>query len=159
MTSLCAEKNLEVFDTIESISDRSISTIYKTSGLVEAHAPEIAKTMYILLFDLFPSYKEFFKNAPSHQHELLSETIASYAVNISNLKILMPAFEKIARTHVKVGVKPENYKVIKKMMLLSFKVVLKDQATDEMMASWNEAITFVSKTLIKLESELYRAKN
>ncbi|MCF6340931.1 MAG: globin domain-containing protein [Sulfurimonas sp.] len=136
-------------------SVKSVDILYKTSGLIEKNSIEISKTMYILLFDLHPEFKVLFKNAPSDQHKLLAETMSSYAVNIKNIHILKPALEKIAKTHVNNGVKPYQYKIISHMLLLSYKVVLGDDATDELIDAWKEAIECVSDILIKLEKELY----
>ena len=138
-----------------TISDKSVSTVFNSSSLIESHATQIAKTMYILLFDLHPEYQKFFHNAPSNQHQLLSSTISAYAVNIKNIRVLMPALEKIAQTHIRVGVKPEHYAVIEHMILLSFKVVLQEKASEEMIEAWSEAIQFVASILMDLESKLY----
>jgi len=141
-----------------TLSDKSVSVVFNSSSLIESHASQIAQTMYILLFDLHPEFKKFFHNAPSNQHQLLSSTISAYAVNVKNIKILMPALEKIANTHIRVGVLPEHYEVIQHMILLSFKVVLADKATQEIIEAWRETIQFVSSILIDLEKNLYTKK-
>ncbi len=142
-----------------AVSVKNVNILYKSSGLIEKKSAEIAKTMYTILFDLHPEMKTFFEGAPSHQHTLLAETISSYAVNIRNLHILKPALEKIAKTHVEVGVQPHQYKIIKKVLLLSFKEVLGKDATTELIGAWDEAITYVSHMLIGIEKKLYSEIN
>ena len=137
-----------------TMSEHNIVIIKKSSHLIETHSIEIARTMYILLFDLYPEFKLSFNNAPSNQHKLLSETLSVYAININNIKILKPALEKIAQTHAKAGVQPEQYKIIEDMMLLAFKTVLVEKATDELIVAWTEAITYVSYLLIEIQKEL-----
>jgi hemoglobin-like flavoprotein len=143
-----------------NISDLSIKHIETTSSLIHTNAQEIAKTMYILLFDLYPDYKSFFKKAPSNQHELLAETISFFAVNIKNIAMFEPLIQKIALVHVDVGVKEEHYKVIEDMMLLSFKIHLSEKVAglikiDHLLNSWSEAIKYVSHLLITKEKEIY----
>jgi len=141
------------------VSSKNVTILYKSSGLIEKNSSEIAKTMYILLFDLHPEMRTFFEGAPSHQHTLLAETISSYAVNIRNLHILEPALKKIAETHAEAGVQPYQYKIIKHMILLSFKVVLGKDATEELIEAWDEAITCVANILMEMEKELYSKAN
>ena len=133
------------------ISSENIALISKSSGLIEIHALEISKAMYELLFSLYPEMKLFFKNAPSNQHQLLSETIAVYAVNINNISMLKPALRKIASTHVRVGVQPEHYKIVEEVLLLAIEIVLRDEVTDELLQAWQEAIEYVSSLLMEME--------
>ncbi len=137
------------------ISVKNIDIIYKSSGLIEKKSIEIAKTMYVLLFDLHPEMKTIFEGAPSNQHKLLAETISAYAVNINNLDILKPALEKICKKHEEHGVQPHHYEIIEDVMLKSFKIVLGKDATDELIKAWSEVIKFVSYILIEMEKELY----
>lgn len=134
---------------------RDIEIINESSSLIENKSIQIAKTMYVMLFDLHPDFKVYFDNAPSNQHELLAETISVYAVNIRNIRILEPALQRISKVHTLVGVEPEQYPIIKKMLLLSIKVVLQEKATSELINAWDNAISFVANKLIAIEKELY----
>lgn len=142
-----------------TISTENISIINKSSALVEREAENIATCMYKHMFEKHPEVKKYFHNAPSNQHNLLAETIAAYAVNILNIKMLMPAIKHIAKKHVAVGVQPEHYPIVESMLLLAIKEVLAEKASDELLAAWKEAIEYVSSLLIEMETEMYKEKN
>ena len=142
-----------------TVSKEAIKNIYATSALIGNHAQEIAKTMYLYMFTTYPEAKELFRNAPSNQHEVLADTISAIAVNINNLEVFMPAINKIAYTHVRVGIKPEHYPYVTNSLLHAFETVLQNQlqniSMQTLLDSWKEAIDYVSHLLIKEEEKIY----
>ncbi len=142
-----------------TVSKESIKNIYATSALIDKHSKEIAQTMYFFMFTTYPEAKELFRNAPANQHEVLAETISAIAVNINNLDVFMPAINKIAYTHVRVGIKPNHYPYVTNSILHAFESVLEDKlqniSMQNLLDSWREAINYVSHLLIKEEKKIY----
>lgn len=71
--------------------------------------------------------------------------------------MLGSALEKMAASHVHVGVQPEHYPLVGVSLLQAVKDVLADAASDEVIAAWKEAYFYLADILIAREKELYAA--
>lgn len=124
---------------------------------VADNAEAITTRMYEILFENHPETKALFADASPDQHKKLAAAVGAYAANIENLDVLGSALEKMAASHVRVGVQPEHYPLVGVSLLQAVKDVLADAASDEVIAAWKEAYFYLADILIAREKELYAA--
>jgi nitric oxide dioxygenase len=143
------------------LTERTIGIVKSTAPVVEAHAEAITNRFYQLMFTGNPEVKAYFNSAHQHsggQQRALAAAICAYAANIDNLPELGPAVEVIAQKHCSLGIQPEHYPIVGKYLLIAIKEVLKDSATDEVIAAWSEAYGFLAKVCIDREAAIYQAQ-
>lgn len=140
---------------------KTINTVKATAPAVAAHAEEITRKFYTLMFAGDPQVRPFFNQAHQHtggQQRALAGAICAYAANIDNLGALGPAVELIAQKHCSLDIQPEHYPIVGKHLLVAIKRVLGETATDEVIAAWGEAYGFLAQVLIDREKAIYAAQ-
>ena len=138
-----------------TLSQKSIDIIKASAELITANDIAITQRMYQLLFSKYPNFKIFFKDAPQNQYMRLAEALSAYAINIEKLHILRPALALIARTHVKVKIKPSQYPIIGMVLMQAIEDVLGERAEIALIDAWREAYKHISWVLIEMEKEMY----
>ena len=78
-----------------------------------------------------------------------------YAANIDNIKMLEPALDVIAKTHVRAGIKPKHYPMLGIVLMQAIADVMEDVATPEYIDAWREAYKYLAEILIEKERRLY----
>lgn len=141
------------------LSQKTIDIVKSTVPALKEHGVEITTTFYKLMFENNPEVKPFFnmdKQESGAQPKALAMTILAAAQNIDNLEVLLPAVKKIGEVHVNANIKPEQYPIVGKNLLLAIKEVLGDAATDEVINAWGEAYEVIAKVFIDVEKEIYK---
>ena len=141
------------------LSEQTIAIVQATDPAVAAHAEEITRHFYKLMFAGNPEVSAYFN--PAHQHagsqqRALAGAICAYAANIDNLGALGPAVELIAQKHCSLGIQPEHYPIVGKHLLVAVKDVLGEAVTEEVTAAWAEAYGFLAQIFIEREAAIYR---
>jgi nitric oxide dioxygenase len=141
------------------LSEQTIAIVKATAPAVAAHAEEITRRFYKLMFAGNPEVLAYFN--PAHQHagtqqRALAGAICAYAANIDNLGALGPAVELIAQKHCSLGIQAEHYPIVGKHLLVAVKDVLGEAVTDEVTAAWAEAYGLLAKIFIEREAAIYR---
>jgi nitric oxide dioxygenase len=141
------------------ISEQSLQIVKATAPAVAAHAEEITRHFYQLMFSGNPEVKAFFNQAhqfSGSQQRALAGAICAYAANIDNLETLGPAVELIAHKHCSLRIQPEQYPIVGKHLLAAVKDILGEAATDEVLDAWGEAYGLLADICIQREAEIYR---
>lgn len=141
------------------LSENTIQIVKATAPAVAQHAESITRRFYSLMFVGNPEVKAFFNQAHQHsggQQKALAGAICAYASNIDNLEVLGPAVELIAQKHCSLGIQSEHYPIVGKYLLIAIRDVLGDAATDEIIAAWSEAYSFLANIFIQRESDIYK---
>jgi len=141
------------------LSQSTIDIVKATAPAVGAHAEQITRRFYTLMFEGNPEVMAYFN--PAHQAEgtqqrALAGAICAYAANIDNLAALGPAVELIAQKHCSLQIQPEHYPIVGKYLLIAVKDVLGDAATDEVIAAWGEAYGLLAQIFIDREAAIYQ---
>ena len=140
----------------KELSPCTIDIIKNTSCLIVSNAEVITKSLYDIVFKRYPEIRNLFANAPINQSSLLADAISSYAVNIERIKILTPALEVIARTHVRKNIKPVHYSIIGMAFIDALELSLKEKASLEFLDAWREAFIYLSNILIGMEKNIIK---
>jgi nitric oxide dioxygenase len=141
------------------LTEQTIAIVKATAPAVAAHAEEITRRFYTLMFAGNPEVLAYFN--PAHQHSggqqrALAGAICAYAANIDNLGALGPAVELIAQKHCSLGIQAEHYPIVGEHLLSAVKDILGEAVTDEVTAAWAEAYGFLAKIFIEREAAIYR---
>ncbi len=139
------------------MTEETKAIIKSTAPILKEHGEAITTAMYVKLFASHPEAKELFKNAEPDQYKKLANAVYAYAANIDNLGALSKGIEKMVSVHVKSNIQPHHYPWVAEALLAAIKEVLGDGATDEVIAAWAEAYTFLAGVLIAKEKEAYAA--
>lgn len=143
------------------LSQKTIDIIKSTVSVLKERGVEITQVFYKNMLGENPEIKAMFdqdKQKDGSQPKALAMTVLAAAQNIENLGVLMPAVEKIGKTHVNLNVKPEHYPIVGKYLLGAIKEVLGDAATDEILTAWGEAYGVIADIFIKVEADMYNKK-
>lgn len=143
------------------LDSKTIDIIKSTVPTLKEHGLEITKTFYKNMFEQNPEIVPMFdmgRQENGSQPKALAMTVLAAAQNIDSLTKILPAVEKIAVRHCDCGVKEEHYPIVGKHLLGAMKEVLKDAATDEVLAAWAKAYEVIAKVFIEKEKEIYASR-
>lgn len=141
------------------LDKKVIDIVKNTVPTLKEHGLDITKTFYRLMFKNNPEIKFLFsedKQKSGEQAKALAISILAAAQNIDNLEKIMPVVTKIGKAHICSGVKPEHYPIVGKNLLLAIKEVLGDDATSEVLESWEKAYEVIAEIFINVEKNLYK---
>lgn len=139
------------------LSDRIIALVRDNVPVLEVHGLAITRRMYERMFGN-NNIRDLFNQ--SHQGDAGSQprpraAIVAYTCNIEEVAALAPAVERIAQKHVGLNILPEHYPYVAEALLGAIKDVLRDAATDEILADWGEAYWYLAEVLIARERTTY----
>jgi nitric oxide dioxygenase len=139
------------------LSARTIELVKQSAPAVAAHASDITKMMYWLLFK--DEHIKALFNQANHgengsQVHALAAAIVGYAQNIDNLAPLLPVIERIAHKHIGFHILSEHYPYVAKSLLAAIREVLGEAVSEELIDAWGEAYWFLADTLIEREEQI-----
>ncbi len=139
-------------------SQSTINIVKSTAPILDKHGETLTRHFYSRMFTQNPEVSPFFNPANQSggtQQRALAAAICAYAANIDNLEVLGGAVELIAQKHASLLVKPEHYPIVGENLLESIREVLGEGATDDVIAAWAEAYSFLADIFISREGQIY----
>lgn len=140
------------------LNQKTIDIIKSTVPVLREHGVEITTTFYKRMFENNPEVKSMFnmeRQESKEQPKALAMAILAAAQNIDNLEAILPAVQKMCKSHVNANVKPEHYPIVGENLLAAIKEVLGDAATEEVLNAWAEAYEVIAKVFIQIEKDMY----
>lgn len=144
------------------VSQKTIEIVKSTAPILKKHGQQITTRMYEIMFQNHPEVREKFDmsaQANGSQPVKLATAIYSYANQIDNLHALKSMVERIGHRHVQTNVLPEDYPIVGESLLQAIKDVLREAATEEVMAAWTEAYQALSEVFINREHDIYEEQS
>lgn len=139
--------------------DKETKDIVKaTVPVLQEHGDAIANRFYELMLASHPELKNIFNQTNQvngEQPKALSKTVYAAAVHIDNLEDILPVVKQISQKHKSLNIKPEQYQIVGKYLLLGIKDVLGDAATDDIINAWEKAYGAIADVFISVEKEMY----
>ncbi|WP_019378899.1 NO-inducible flavohemoprotein [Virgibacillus halodenitrificans] len=139
--------------------DKGTKDIIKaTVPVLQEHGAEITKRFYELMLGNHPELKNIFNQTNQRkgdQPKALANTVYAAAANIDHLEVILPHVKQIAHKHRSLNIKPEQYPIVGKHLLLAIKDVLGDAATDDIINAWEKAYGVIADIFISVEKEMY----
>ncbi|MUV37684.1 Nitric oxide dioxygenase [Lentibacillus sp. JNUCC-1] len=143
-----------------SVLDHETRDIIKTTvPVLQEHGTQITKRFYELMLGNHPELKNIFNmtnQRKGDQPKALANTVYAAAANIDNLENILPVVKQIAHKHKSLNIKPEQYPIVGKHLLLAIKDVLGDAATDDIMEAWEKAYGVIADVFISVERDMYQ---
>lgn len=140
------------------LTHAEMEIIRATAPVLKEHGLAITSHFYSKMFAAHPELKNVFNL--THQREgtqpqALANSVYAVAANIDRLESLLPAVRLIAHKHRSVGVKPSQYAIVGKYLLIAIQEVLGEAATPEIMGAWEKAYHILADLFIQVEAEMY----
>ncbi|MBY7141553.1 NO-inducible flavohemoprotein [Virgibacillus sp. NKC19-3] len=145
-------------ETTARLDKETRDIVKATVPVLQEHGDAIANRFYELMLTAHPELKNIFNQTNQvngEQPKALSKTVYAAAVHIDNLEEILPVVKQIAQKHKSLNIKPDQYKIVGKYLLLGIKDVLGDAATDDIINAWGKAYDAIADVFINVEKELY----
>ncbi|WP_416149611.1 NO-inducible flavohemoprotein [Salipaludibacillus sp. HK11] len=142
----------------EQLDAKSIKIVKSTVPVLAEHGEAITKNFYKKMFEDHPELLNVFNQTnqkQGSQPKALANTIYAAAQYIDNLEAIIPVVKQIAHKHRSLQIKPEQYPIVGKYLLLAIKEVLGDAATDDIIYAWGKAYAVIAAVFIQVEKEMY----
>ncbi|AVR00173.1 nitric oxide dioxygenase [Oceanobacillus iheyensis] len=140
------------------LDQKTMDIIKSTVPVLAEHGGSITKHFYSRLLEEHPELKNVFNQTNQRkgdQPKALANTVYAAAANIDRLEEILPHVKQIAHKHRSLNIKPEQYPIVGKYLLLAIKEVLGDAATDDIIEAWGKAYGVIADVFISVEKEMY----
>lgn len=147
--------------TEAGLDQKTIEIIKSTVPVLQEHGEAITKHFYKIMLDNEPELKNVFNQTNQRkgaQSKALAGAVYAAAANIEHLENILPNVKQIAHKHTSLNIKPEQYPIVGKYLLIAIKEVLGDAATDEIIEAWGKAYGVIADVFISVEKEMYDEK-
>ncbi|MCW1360808.1 single-domain globin Cgb [Campylobacter sp. US33a] len=141
------------------MTQEQIKIIKDCVPILQKSGEDLTKEFYKILFSDYPEVKPMFnmeKQASGEQPKALAMAILMAAKNVENLENMRNFVDKIAITHVNLGVKEEHYPIVGICLLKAIKNLL--NPSEEVLKAWEIAYEKIAKFYIDIEKNLYEKK-
>jgi nitric oxide dioxygenase len=142
------------------LNQTQIDIIKTTAPVVAAHAEEITRTFYPIMFTRYPEVTAVFNQAHQAgggQPRALADAIIAYASNIDDLSRLGATVERIINKHVSLNITPPQYKIVGECLMAAIAEVLGAAITPDVAEAWGAAYWQLAELLIEAEENVYQA--
>ncbi|CAM3769589.1 NO-inducible flavohemoprotein [Mesobacillus zeae] len=141
------------------MDQKTIDIIKSTVPVLEEHGEKITTVFYKRMFEDHPELLNIFNHAnqkQGRQQRALASTVYAAAQYIDNLGAILPAVRVIAHKHRSLGIKPDQYPIVGKYLLIAIKEVLGVTASDDVIEAWAKAYGMIADAFIGVEAEMYQ---
>ena len=107
------------------------------------------KLFYGRLFELQPTLRPLFKISIEEQSKKLLDTLRTIVDGVDRIDELRPALQELGRKHVRYGVRPEYYEVLRSALLWTFAQALGVEFDTETRAAWDQILRIVSSIMLE----------
>ncbi|EAJ6575890.1 single-domain globin Cgb [Campylobacter jejuni] len=128
------------------MTKEQIQIIKDCVPILQKNGEDLTNEFYKIMFNME-------KQISGEQPKALAMAILMAAKNIENLENMRSFVDKVAITHVNLGVKEEHYPIVGACLLKAIKNLLNpDEAT---LKAWEVAYGKIAKFYIDIEKKLY----
>lgn len=130
------------------MTPEQIKLVQDSFAKVAPIAPQAAALFYDNLFAADPTLKSLFKGDMQQQGEKLMQMIATAVNRLTDLGVLVPVLQNLARRHVGYGVKNAHYDTVGGALILTLSQGLGDAFTTDVEEAWLSAYTLMATTMM-----------
>jgi hemoglobin-like flavoprotein len=130
-----------------AISEQQKQLVKSSFAKVEPIADVAADIFYTQLFKFDPSLKKLFKTDMTSQGRKLMAALKLAVSSLDDLEKLVPVLEKMAVTHVKYGVKLDDYTPVGNALIFALKQGLGAEFTPELRSAWSDTYKVVATVM------------
>ena len=130
-----------------AITEQQKIMVKSSFAKVEPIADVAADIFYTQLFKYDPSLKKLFKTDMASQGRKLMAALKLAVSSLDDLEKLVPVLEKMAVTHVKYGVKLDDYTPVGNALIFALKQGLGAEFTPELRSAWSDTYKVVATVM------------
>ncbi len=130
-----------------AISEQQKQLVKSSFAKVEPIVDVAADIFYTQLFKFDPSLKKLFKTDMTSQGRKLMAALKLAVSSLDDLEKLVPVLEKMAVTHVKYGVKLDDYTPVGNALIFALKQGLGAEFTPELRSAWSDTYKVVATVM------------
>jgi nitric oxide dioxygenase len=150
-----------------ALTYKEATLVRSTIPFLREHGDEVSTIVYHNLLTKYPELNNTFNLIHQKDGKLaraLTVVILRYASNIHNISELIPKLERVCNKHCTLGIRPEHYEKLGRLIIDAFGEVVQARATSasaptwtvELKAAWTKAYTVLSNMLIGRERHIYQ---
>ena len=102
-----------------------------------------AKRFYDRVFELAPVARGLFKGDMTRQGRLLTHMLSGIVYSLSRPNYLKMGLRALGKSHIKYGVLPDHYPIVKQALLETIEAELGDHYSEAIGSAWEQALTLV----------------
>ena len=102
-----------------------------------------AQLFYNKVFAIAPQARGLFRSNMTDQGRLLTHMLGGIVYSLSRPEHLTTGLKKLGQSHIKYGVKPAHYPIVKQAMMETIDETLGDLKTEKSLDAWSTALDFV----------------
>ncbi|GAA4935491.1 globin domain-containing protein [Actinoplanes utahensis] len=144
------------------LSPGARSVVEATLPVIGEHIEEIAGRFYPHMFAAHPEFQDAMFNrgnqAEGSQPKALAGSVAVFASALLRGHTPDRLLTRIAHKHTSLGIKPDQYRIVRDHLMWAIGDVLGDAVTPEVAAAWDEVYWLMAYALIHQERGLYSAR-
>ncbi|MEH0071404.1 globin domain-containing protein [Pannonibacter sp. Pt2-lr] len=137
------------------VSPEQIQLVQESFDRLRPQGPAVISGFYCRFFELSPSLRPLFRTALPLQEVHLLEALSAVVAMLSNLQMLLPELEALAKRHVTYGVCAVHYLDAGEALMWTLESHLGEAFTPEVRSAWMAAYATLSDIMIA--SAEYRA--
>ncbi|NJK65223.1 MAG: HAMP domain-containing protein [Oscillatoriales cyanobacterium RU_3_3] len=131
-----------------------VELVQSSFNKVKPIADRAAELFYQRLFQLEPSFRHLFKGDMKEQERKLMATLALAVEGLRQPEQIIPAVQKLGRSHAGFGVQPEYYDIVGEALLWTLAQGLGVEFTAPVRTAWEEAYSFLSEIMKEAAAEI-----
>src|SRR3954451_8986387 len=146
------------------LTEKSKSVVEATLPAVGQNIGKIAERFYQHMFGNHPELLDGLFNrgnqAEGTQQQALAGSVALFASALVDHPDHLPEhlLSRIAHKHASLGIRPDQYQIVRDNLFWAIADVLGDAVTPEVAAAWDEVYWLMARALINQERGLYSAR-
>ena len=146
------------------LSDKARPVVLATLPLVAANINEIANRFYQHMFSEHPELLDGLFNRGNQQdgsqQQALAGSVAAFASALVGTPDQIPEklLDRIAHKHASLGIRPDQYQIVRDNLMWAISAVLGEAVTPEVAQAWDEVYWLMARALMHQERGLYSAR-
>lgn len=106
-----------------------------------------ARLFYDKVFTIAPQARALFRSNMTDQGRLLTHMLGGIVYSLSRPAHLTTGLKKLGQSHIKYGVKPAHYPIVKQAMMEAIDETLGNLKTGKSLDAWSTALDFVMNAM------------
>jgi hemoglobin-like flavoprotein len=131
------------------MTNDSIQRILTSYDQLSPRLDSMVTGFYTRLFETCPEVRPLFKQDMTTQRGHLAATLALLVRNIQYQDVLEASIMELGAHHVKVGVRPEHYPVVRDALLYALANVLGPGWSPQLHADWSALLDHIISVMLR----------
>ena len=128
------------------------SLLRESFDLIATSKEEFVIAFYQRMFEKYPETQQFFTSTDmSKQVKALAGALAVVVTSVEQGDDITPTLRALGERHKGYGVQSQHYPIVSEILIETFQNVLGPQWTPAFEATWTQAFTLITQTMLSQE--------